>query len=51
LIQSQFRKALRPVLFDELMRRFFLEMPMQMSKSVNGDQFLIGDFIRIGVIA
>jgi len=33
------------------MCRFFLEMPVQMSKAVTGDQFLIGDSIRIGVIA
>ena len=33
------------------MHRFFLEMPVQMSKAVNRDQFLIGDAIQIGVIA
>ena len=50
LIGGQAGKEVVPILLDEPMHRFFLELAVQMCEPVDGGQFLIGQ-AWLGVIA
>lgn len=51
LIGGQAREKFAPVPGDELMDRFFLKEPMEMSEEIDRQQFLIGNADSLRVVA
>src|SRR3712207_5509440 len=48
LISGQSQEEMAPVLVNELVKRFLLEQAVEMSKQVNGHQFLVSkDWLRV----